>query len=411
MQPPRAVVAPDQAARRYLEVIRPSLKKHETPSAAATKAWLDLLEGKREFTVFEHSTLTMLLAQNVFPHGSVERTRISALLVNSWNHLTGRAPENLVQRLPLSAIWDASRYDKIWHAAAFIPLDTSQDRLEQRRASSLVRDWIPTPAQLAIGASALAVGAMSAIGAQVLLGLAVMHPLMSMHEFGVHRVMHPWKSLREWIKKGPKEDASAIEKKAHAKAFPAEGPSAVADTLAEHDVHHFWTYDTFTEMFSKMPQEKVDALIDRRYSPKHAKKIKADKYASALTWKDIIKLSRTTLPQTVIAGGAFVALGVPWALVGVAAYFVAYPVATGLVHGHAIHLTKEKREKASWWVRAIADTAMMHWATSSHFIHHQSVNDTNFNVCFPGADAWFGTYAQPNMLDLMQMDEEKAVYA
>lgn len=424
---------PDDAAYALLQTCRDALARGQQPAAGPVRAWLDSVErgqrSGRKLTVFEHSVLTFFLKQDVFRHVDAElatpaiaderrtnallRSRMTDALATSWTQLTSKARSDdaLLTRLPISVLKHATRHDRVWHAAAFIPVDMTQERVAQREASSLVRDWIPSKAQIAVGLGALAVGAASAIGAQVLVGLVAMHAATSNHEFGVHRVMHPWKALRRWINNGPREDASELEKKAHASTFK-KGPNSIADTLAEHDVHHFWTYKRFTEMFSAaMPQEKVDSLIDRRYTPKHAAKIKGDKYASALTLKDIVKLSRTVLPQSLAGAAVALAAGMPWALVGVAAYLVAYPVATGLVHGHAIHLKREERDNAQWWVRALKDTSLMHWATRSHFIHHQSVNNTNFNVCFPGADAWFGTYAQPHFLDLLQMDDEKVVYA
>ncbi len=358
--------------------------------------------------------LTFFLKQNVFPgpEGAAVNARLEGLLGKSWSGLTGkvRAGEQLLTRLPISVLRNGSIHDRVWHDASFMPLDRSLERAEQRAATHVLRDWVPTNAQIVAGALALTAGALSAEAGQALAGLAVMHAATSFHEFGVHRFMHPWKWLRRWIKEGPAPEASSIEKKVHESTFK-DGPNSIADTISEHDVHHFWTYKNFTQMFSKWPKEAVDAQIDKRYSPEHAAKIKADKYASALTWPDIIKLSRTVLPQTALGTAACLALGVPWALVGVAAYFVAYPVATGLVHGHIIHTAAEERANGNFWQRNFGDNALIKWMARNHFMHHVSHEHSNFNVCFPGADIALGTYVKPNVLDLLRMDDEKVVYA
>jgi hypothetical protein len=411
-----------------LDSIRAALEQQRTPPLAPVEAWLTELETRnRPFTVLEHSILTFFLAQAIFPHPAGEatpelaeirrthdllNTRIRALLGKSWVSLTGRArnDDKLLTRLPLSVLRNASRHDRVWHGASFIPSDTSPSRQTQRAATSWWRDFVPTNAAIAAVLGALVAGAVSTAAADVLAGLLVMHAAISFQEFGAHRIMHPWTKLRSWIRNGPAENASALEKRAHASTFKS-GPNSIADTIAEHDVHHFWTYRRFTEMFSTMPQEKVDALIDKRYAPQHAAKIKGDRYASALTFGEIVKLSRVSLPLTALATGLALGLGMPWALVGVAAYHVLYPVATGLIHGHIIHLTREGRAKGPWWVRALADNSFIAWAARNHFIHHASLNHSNFNVCFPGADIVFGTYAKPSFLDLLEMDDENVVYA
>ncbi len=424
--------AQDARAYSFLTSVADDLANGKTPDLETMRTWLDSLEKTRSdghpFGVFEHSLVTYFLKFDTFPHpggsqsdpelaemrlqhGKINK-RMQSLLQTSWSNLTGKTPskEKQLERLPWNVLRRLDKKDKTLHDAAFVPVDLTKERIDQREASSLLRDIVPRTKHIAPALAAMGASVASPVAAQIFAGVLIMQAMTSFHEYGVHRVMHPTPQMRKWIDDGPPADAPSWEKALH-KAVAGGERSRMKETIEEHNVHHYLTFDTFTQMFSdKRPQERVDKMVEMRFSKEHAETIKREHYAMSLDFKGMVELLPTMIPQSLVGGGLAIAMDAPWMLLAVAAYAVAFPVLTGTLH-YIMHFGQDKREDANPLVQSIAGSDLIHWGAKNHHLHHASPNHSSFNVCFPGADAVLGRYLTPNFVDILNMDAEGTVYS
>lgn len=425
-------VAADDAAHA---IMRRAVMEKNAASRAEVVSYVRELGAKTDagvpLTVHEHTAVSFLLRVGMFDDAGHEaylagpaseedraldreaRETLTRSLAASWTHLTGSdpGPEGRLERLPRSVLRQASRKERVYHAASFQPL--SKDREVRLQASSLLRDYVPENQDVLLATGALLAAAFTDAGKWAVGGAILQYVVHSVTENVLHdHLAHPKGRAGEWFQKGPGPDAGWVERAVH-RVLGKVMKNQVDRTAISHvNLHHGWTFrQSFTKMFDeKLTQAEVDKLIDKYFPEDLRQKIRDEDYAISLNAGGMAKIFSTIAPQTALMIAAGALLGAPaWMLVPTILSAALYPVAMG--KGHPIyHVSEtEARESASELMKALRSTRYISYSARNHWMHHEYPN-ANFNLSYPGADALFGQLLQPNLEDLFKMADDDVLH-
>ncbi len=408
-----------------LGVLRGAVMEKDAAALEEIKQWCSKIDDRRKsggsFSVLEHTAFAFLLSSDFFeaPSNAAEKPKLdgkvhqtlSKALESSWKQLTesDKAPDSPLQRLPKHVLAKADRRARLYHSAAVLPIG---DRKAQLKESSLFRDLIPETKDLFVLGATLLAGAFSATAAEVTASAVLSYAVIGLSEsFQHNHLAHPRPgTLGSWIIRGPKKDASSIEKGVH-KVVAKLLKKQLEFTRTSHEVvHHSLTFkDSYTEMF-KDPKvkAKVDAFVDS-LDEKDARQIYEENYGSTLNSRGLKAIMGSITPQVAGLIAAGVAFGAsPWAFVPLIAIAGVYPFTMKEVHPFLHHNKDEARKEAGPIMKKLLDSRWAAWACRNHWLHHQA--PVNYNLSFPGADALLGTLLQPNLEDLFKMADEGVLH-
>ncbi len=408
-----------------LDVLRGAVMEKNAAALEGIRQWCMQIDARCEkgepFTVLEHTAFAFLLSCDFFdaqtnaaeqpkPDDRVRSTLTRALNA-SWMHLTGadQPPKDPLQRLPKKVLARADRRARLYHAASFLPIG---DRDAQLKESSLFRDFVPETQDLFVLGATLLAGAFSSTAGEVIASAVLSYAVIGLSEsFQHNHLAHPRPgTLGGWIIRGPKKDASSIEKGVHRVVAKILRKQLEFTRVSHEVVHHGLTFkESYTKMFSS-PQvkAKVDAFIDK-LDEKDARQIYEELYGSTLNARGLKAIMGSIAPQVAGLLAAGIAFGAsPWAFVPLILIAGVYPFTMKQVHPFLHHNKDQARESAGPIMKKILDSRWAAWACRNHWLHHEV--RANYNLSFPGADALLGTLMQPNLEDLFKMADEGTLH-
>lgn len=429
---PGPVSVEDQASDAMaLSAMRGAVLGKDAQHKDAVIAWAKRIDDKtrsgQPSTVLEHTALTFLLHSGFFAHpedqalspvaladerklhGEV-RQSLQASLSASWKHLTGKArPEDkLLTRLPKSVLRKASREARVYHAAAFIPVG---DLEAQKKASSLLRDFVPENQDFAVLGAALLAGAFNATAGAVIASTLLSHAVFSFTESVLHgNFAHSTGKVGKWVTKKERKDAGFMERSLHRALNKFVKPKIMVTRRSHEKVHHNMTFkSSFTEMFdSPEHKAKVDAYI-KSLPEGEAKDLFQEQYGITLNRSGVLNVLTTSAPQVAAMVAAGIAFGAPpAAYLPLILYSAAYVGSLKDVHPHLHDDKDEALAEAGPLMKTVLESRWAAWACRNHWLHHKV--DGNYNVSFPGADALLGVLFQPNLEDLFKMRDDGVLH-
>ncbi len=403
----------DDAALAVLRgIVRP--KGDADGMKAEVAAWADALTGKAKLTVLEHTAAAYIVRSGMFADEPEIHAKLDATVRKSWLQLTGSDAGDCYGRLPRLVLRHASRKARVYHAASFQPacgLRRPEDLAARQAASSLLRDYVPEHADIAVAATAMLALAFTTTGAPLIASALTTYGVFALSEAILHRFAgHQYEDgLAHWIKTPIAADAPWLKRKLHAVLHKVLAGPLELTRISHGIVHHHLTFKTFTKMFDSAEHKaRVDAWI-AKLPPGVAKSIIEELYGSTLSLLGCVRVLRSVAPQTaalVLAGVAFGAppiCALPLALIA-----LSFPLSMRTVHPLQ-HVEKDKAAaEAGPVVGRILSTRWAAWSTRSHELHHEG--KCNYNLAFAGADSLLGTYVQPNLEDCFRMEDDGVRY-
>jgi len=397
----------------------------------AVIAWAKRIDDKtrsgQPSTVLEHTALTFLLHSDFFAHpeddalapvaladerklhGEV-RQSLKASLSASWKHLTGkeRPKDQLLTRLPKAVLRKASREARVYHAAAFIPVG---DLEAQKKASSLLRDFVPENQDFAVLGATLLAGAFNATAGALIASTLLSHAVFSFTESVLHgNFAHSTGKVGKWVTKKERKNAGFMERSLHRALNKFVKPKIMVTRRSHEKVHHNMTFkSSFTEMFdSPEHKAKVDAYIES-LPEGEAKDLFQEHYGITLNRTGVLNVLTTSAPQVAAMIAAGIAFGAPpAAYLPLVLYSAAYVGSLKDVHPHLHDDKDEALAEAGPLMKKVLESRWAAWACRNHWLHHKV--DGNYNVSFPGADALLGVLFQPNLEDLFKMRDDGVLH-
>lgn len=429
---PGVVSVSDQASDALaLSAMRGAVLGNNSEHKQAVIAWAQRIGDKtssgQPSTVLEHTALTFLLHSGFFAHpedsalapealaderklnGEV-RQSLETSLGASWKHLTGKArPKGeLLTRLPKGVLRKASREARVYHAAAFIPVGDLQ---AQKKASSMLRDFVPENQDFAVLGATLLAGAFSATAGAVIASTVLSHAVFSFTESVLHgNFAHSTGKMGKWVTKKERKNAGFVERGLHRALAKFVKPKIMRTRRSHEKVHHNLTFKkSFTEMFdSPKHKAKVDAYIESMPDGE-AKDMYQEQYGITLNRGGVLNVLTTSAPQVAAMIAAGIAFGAPpAAYLPLILYSAAYVGSLKDVHPHLHDDKDEALAEAGPVMKKVLESRWAAWACRNHWLHHKV--DGNYNVSFPGADALLGLLFQPNLEDLFKMRDDGVLH-
>lgn len=378
---------------KVVTIKRPQQYEQEVADWATNLRQKQMLGGRlTQISVIEHTAVSYILKTGFFDKyaGSAPIKEIlTDTLKLSWQHLASKTPETeaeLLGRLPVSVLKEASREARMFHAASF----QSQSVQAAQKELALGRDYVPRLKDGAISLGILSL-AFSQTGSELLAATTMGYAISSIAEHALHRyVGHPNGRMQGLFKK--------------AGAF---GQAILNIAFSHGKVHHKKTFtkDFFNQFATQAEKDELDRELDDM--GKIGQQIKDVRYGLTVSTDAVVLSLLVTAP---VHGALVWAMGLgPAQAAALFAPTVLFPLASKYLHPF-IH---DRQEEALAEVGPIGkwflQTRYVEMMARYHYGHHHEGQSGqsggrggNYNLLW-GADWIFGQLRKPTIKQVIRM--------